>query len=173
MYGKRALALIGIVACCSFGSPAAAVDKEMEMSANASANCQGALPNFEGSVRKRPLAVQNEGSSAAFVTCSFVNEYDIDDQRQISYYGAWFTNNGTSAATVSCTGVAGYETGSQNTFNSKSVVVAANAAAQAQIFFRPEDNGGNGYYPLVSLSCNLPPGVGINDTYTGYLFNDE
>lgn len=33
--------------------------------------CQGALPAFETAIRKRPLAVQNEGDSTTFVTCSF------------------------------------------------------------------------------------------------------
>lgn len=161
------------IAGCLLATSASAVDKQMEMSANATANCQGALPSFEGSIRKRPLAVQNEGSSAAFVTCSFVNEYDTADRRLISYYTAWFTNTGASAATVSCTGVAGYQTRAETTYNSKSVVVAANSAAQAMISFAPADNGGFGYYPLVSLSCSIPPGVGINDTYVGYVFVDD
>lgn len=160
---------VGFLTC----QPAFAVDKQMEMSANATANCQGALPAFETAIRKRPLAVQNEGNSSAFVTCSFVNEYNVDDQRQASYFGAYFTNNSSTGKTVTCTGVAGYQTLSGTTYVSKSAPVAANSASQAQIFFTPADNGGNGYYPLASISCNLPPGVAMNDTYIGYAFSDD
>ena len=32
--------------------------------------CAAALPAFEGLVRKRPRAIQNEGSTNAFVTCA-------------------------------------------------------------------------------------------------------
>lgn len=152
---------------------ATAADKFMEMSANAAANCQGALPAFETAIRKRPLGVQNEGTSASFVTCSFVNQYDSDAQGQIDYFDAFFINKGTSAAVVSCTGVAGFETGASNRFISKEVTVAPNSTVHTLMHFDAGDNGGQPYYPLVSLSCRIPPGVAINDTYVGYVFNDE
>ena len=155
--------------------PAAAIEKQMEMAANAAANCQGALPNFEGSIRKRPLGVQNEGTTASFVTCSFVSQYDtgIDAVREVEQFDAWFVNKGSSAAEVTCTGVAGFETGADNVDLSKSVTVAPDPTLQAQIHFRADDNGGEPFHPLVSLSCRIPPGVGINDTYVNYVFNDE
>ena len=34
---------------------------------NAVDTCQGSLPSFEGALRKRPLAIVNEGTSNAFV----------------------------------------------------------------------------------------------------------
>ena len=37
---------------------------------NAVGNCNGALPGFEGALRKRPLAIANEGTSSAFVSCT-------------------------------------------------------------------------------------------------------
>lgn len=153
--------------------PAMAVEKFMQMSANAAANCQGALPNFEGAIRKRPLSVQNEGTTASFVTCSFVNQYDSDAVGEVDYFEAWFINKGTSEAIVSCTGVAGFETGANNTYMSKETTVAPNSTVHAVMQFDASDNGGESFYPLVSLSCRIPPGVGINDTYVGYVFNDE
>lgn len=155
-----------------YATPAMAADEAMEMSANAAANCQGALPSFEGAIRKRPLAVQNEGTSNSFVTCAFVNEYDVDDIRAVDYFGVFLVNNGATDATVNCTGVAGFDTNDTNVFISKSVVVPANRADQALMVFVPADNGGNSFYPLVAVSCNLPAGVGINDTYVGYVVND-
>jgi len=52
---------------------ASAVDLERLSMANAVGRCQGALPNYEGAIRKRPLAVQNEGTGSAFVTCAFLS----------------------------------------------------------------------------------------------------
>lgn len=156
-------------------APAAAVEKQMEMAANAAANCQGALPNFEGSIRKRPLAVQNEGTTAAFVTCSFVSQYDtaVGAVQEVEQFSAWFVNKGSSEAVVTCTGIAGFETGADNVYISKTVTIAPDPTFQAQISFRADDNGGESFHPLVSLSCRIPPGVGINDTYVDYVFNDE
>ena len=153
-------------------SPAAAVEKDMETAANAAGNCQGALPNFEGSIRKRPLGVQNEGTALSFVTCSLSTEYDTDDIRQVSYLGAFFSNKGTTAVTVNCTAVAGFETNGTNVYVAKAISVPPNAPESTALYFLPSDNGGQGYYPMVSLSCGLPPNVGIHDTYVGYVFND-
>jgi hypothetical protein len=169
---RSRITAIAALATCLVAAPAIGVEKTMETSANATANCQGALPNFEGAIRKRPLAVQNEGSAASFVSCSFSSEYDTEAQRPVSYFGAFFTNGSATARTVTCTGVAGYDTG-DNTYVSKSVTVAPNRLEQADIFFVPGDIGGAGYYPLVSMSCNIPPGVGINDTYVGYVVDDD
>lgn len=149
-----------------------AADKDREVSSNAPANCQSNLPTSDVSIRKRPLAMQNEGTSNVVVTCAFVNEYDVDDIRAISYFGVFLSNRGTAAATVTCTGVAGYEGDDPDLFVSKQVVVPANNSAQAPMFFTVSDNGGNGYYPLVGMSCSLPGGVGINDTYVGYASDD-
>jgi len=153
-------------------APAAAVDEDMETAANATANCQGALPNFEGSIRKRPLGVQNEGTALSFVTCSFSTEYDVLDIAQISYLGAFFSNSTASPVTVTCTAVAGFEKYEANVYISKSVSVPANAPESTALYFQPGDNGGQGYYPIVSMSCALPPGVGIHDTYVGYVVDD-
>lgn len=166
--------LWALVAALFTTLPATAADKFMEMSANAAANCQGALPNFEGAIRKRPLGVQNEGTTASFVTCSFVNQYDSGVQNQtVDYFDAFFINKGTSAAVVTCTGVAGFETGADNTYISKEITVAPNSTVHTLMHFDANDNGGESFYPLVSLSCRIPPGVGINDTYVGYVFDDE
>ncbi len=59
----------------SFASfDAQAVTQNRRFQANATSYCQAALPAFEGAIRKRPLAVQNEGTTNAFVTCSFTME---------------------------------------------------------------------------------------------------
>lgn len=154
-------------------APALAVDKSVEVSGNATAICQGALPSFEGSIRKRPLAVQNEGTTNAFVTCSFVTMYDRNDQAAVSYFGVYLSNAATVARTVTCTGVAGYNTNPSNQYLSKTVTVAPGGQLQTQLIFGIADNGNVGFLPVVSVSCNLPAGVGINDTYVGYQVSDD
>ena len=66
-----------------------------------------ALPIFDGNVRKRPVSVQNEGNSNAFVTCSWGIEI-VDGTRStgISEAEVWF--HSTAAGSVTCTGVAGW-----------------------------------------------------------------
>jgi hypothetical protein len=173
MHMPRSTCTGAVLAALFLPATAMAVDEEMETAANATANCQGALPNFEGSIRKRPLAVQNEGTATAFVTCSFSNEYDLDDRRQVSYFGAYMINRSSTPKTVACTGVAGYDSYAGNVYISRSITLPANGTTQEEVFFAPADNGGQGYYPLVSMSCSIPPGVGINDTYVGYVVSDD
>lgn len=167
------LSLAVLTATLMLSGPAMAVNKNVEVSGNATAICQGALPNFEGSIRKRPLAVQNEGTANSFVTCSFLTQYDRANQAAVSYFGAYFTNVATVARTVTCTGVAGYSTNASNQYLSKSVTVAPGGQLQTELFFTIADNGNLGYVPVVSMSCNIPAGVGINDTYVGYVVSDD
>ncbi len=169
------LAALCVVAAAATAGQALAADEDNQSAANAAARCNGALPSFEGNLRKRPLAVNNEGTSTAFVTCAF----EIDDEQAINgadYYGAYFINKGTAAANVTCTGVSGIETGAGGAtvvYKSKSVLVPPNGTAQAPLFFDSlTDYGGLAIYPLTAISCQIPPGVGINDTYVGYQTND-
>jgi hypothetical protein len=50
------------------------------------------------------------------------------------------------------------------------VVLPANG--EGDIFFDVNDNGGEGYYPLANIQCNLPAGTGISDTYVGFDLDD-
>lgn len=63
-------------------------------------NCQGALPSYEGRIRKRPLALANEGDSAAFVTCALSSEEQDLGNAEV---GAMLTNTGDSTVVVRCT----------------------------------------------------------------------
>ncbi|MEP6634666.1 MAG: hypothetical protein ABJA62_10715 [Luteimonas sp.] len=169
---KYSIGLASLVVAVAgvISAPVQAADEVNEVGANATSNCQGALPNFEGNIRKRPLAVQNEGTASAFITCSFSTQYDTADINQVGYFTLFFNNQTASAKNVTCTGVAGYASNLTNTFISKNVSVAANS--EGEIDFVPADNGGQGYYPLVNVSCNIPVGVGIADTYVGFNVDD-
>ena len=148
----------------AFSANASAVTVFRGKLANATALCQPALPAFDGLIRKRPLAVQNEGSSAAFVTCSFVSD-EIGNQGIDQFY-LFFTNTSTVAVTVSCTAVIGRQTSA--TYFPKSITLAAGATNL--IVWSAADNGGVPFSPndAVNTSCQLQPGVGINDTHLNY-----
>ncbi len=126
--------------------------------ANAVNLCQGALPNFEGSLRKRPLGINNEGTITAFVSCSV----DTDAFGAITGIEVILTNRNASATTVNCTlvdGVAPPFPTPAPVYLPKSVSVPAGTFSV--LVWNAADNGGNPYL-LPNLSCALPVGTEIN-----------
>jgi len=105
-------------------------------SANATSFCQAALPVFDSNIRKRPLAVQNEGAEGAFVTCAFTAQ--SSGLGPVTVVAA---NTGSSDATLTCTGVTGYNTGS-NEYASKTIVVPASGWQAMQWTGADFDGGG-------------------------------
>ena len=169
---KHSIGLASLVVAVAsvFAAPVQAAEEVNEVGANAVSHCQGNLPASETTLRKRPLAVQNEGTTSAFITCSFSTQYDGEDIREIGGFGVFLNNKSATPKTVSCTGVAGFDSNTTNVFLNKSVVIAA--AGEGTIFFTSVDNGGDGFYPLVNLSCNVPAGAGITDTYVTFGVDD-
>ena len=133
---------------------------ELKMAVSA---CQAALPAFDGMIRKRPLAVQNEGSSTAFVSCGLEGVFNAEPHN--AYVSIGLVNVGTSDVTIHCTLV-----DAGNAFTNpvylpafRTVLPGMNSA----IFWHAE-----GYafiYP--AISCSLPPGAGIR--YVGRRFHEE
>lgn len=125
--------------------------------------CQTALPVFDGNVRKRPLAVQNEGTSNAFVTCSFNSQYRITSVQ------VYFYNSGTTG-TLNCTGVSGYNTG-PNQFIPKSVSLTGGGPQGLLAWNAADFTGAPAEFPSghFSISCNLLPGMGVNDSYVNFI----
>lgn len=123
------------------------------------ANCQPALPVFDGNIRKRPLAIGNEGSGNAFITCGFD---DISNGASgYSAVGVYLINQaGQAGVTVTCTLVNGLaiDPGAVGYFTKTSSAIAAGATSQ--IDWSNTDNGDSNF-AAPSLSCNLPAGVSI------------
>lgn len=123
--------------------------------------CQSALPAYESGIRKRPLAVQNEGADDAFVTCAFTTQWGGD----LTDVTIGFRSAGNATATVSCTGVTGTQGASQpNIYVIKSATLpSSNAVGWNGNDYDTGDGSipGNAYF---SVSCKLPPGVGITST---------
>lgn len=134
--------------------------------ANAVGRCQGALPSYEGAIRKRPLSVQNEGAISAFVTCAF-----IADQSNIavSSFGMFARSINGAASTLNCTAVVGFDTGSVE-YSAKSADLAA-SGSQNSIYWTAADFPAGGVISTdvpITISCSLPAGAGLNDSYLNY-----
>jgi len=124
----------------------------------AAALCQSATPSHEGALRKRPLALQNEGTATAFVTCNLVN---VAAATELTVYVSSMTSG---PKTLSCTAVAGTTAGSAS-YSAHTVSFTGVSIEPAAMSWFPIHFGiGGNVFPskLVSLSCALPPGTGIH-----------
>ena len=169
----------GLLAATLFPTAQAAVE-DLQIQSNATGLCQGALPVFETNLRKRPLSVANEGESPAFVTCSFTTIIDqgggggVAQGTVVRYFGMFLSSWEPEPQTVSCTGVVGYEGSPTLEYVSLEVDVSSETPDSNYLYFYPTDIDPQQQYmhQLVSLSCRLPPGTGINDTYVGIRLDD-
>lgn len=132
--------------------------------------CQGALPAFETAIRKRPLAVQNEGASNAFVTCSFTSQggTSASATNPTSVLVYFNTISGTDTQ-INCTGVTGYVSGT-NEFVVKATTAPASGQQTSMLWNAADFAGAPETFPsgMFSISCNLPPGAAINDSRVSF-----
>jgi hypothetical protein len=160
--------------------PANAAVENLQVQSSAAGLCQGALPVMDTALRKRPLAVVNEGESPAFVSCAFTTIMDqgggggVAQDNVVRYFGMFLSSYVAEPQTVSCTGVIGYEGSADLQYVSLEVDVSSETPDSNYLYFYPEDaDPGLDYlHQLVSVSCRLPPGTGINDTYVGIRMDD-
>lgn len=122
---------------------------------NASGTCNGALPAFDQSLRFRPLAVANEGTTNAFVSCTQLAAQGPAVDNTTLY----LQNTGTASATINCTFVSGYDSGPKGSFP-KAITLAAGETGTLT-WSRTADNGGVNFpsdsaFSFASYSCNLP-----------------
>lgn len=141
----------------------------LRVTAQATAVCQGALPAFETLIRKRPLAVQNEGDANAFVTCSLVNPGASSGISRISGATIYLQNLASGTRTVSCTAVnssAGPAPGAP-LYLTRTVTVPRDDEGSTALQFSAADFPGSPVLlpgDTLSVSCTLPPGTGITGT---------
>lgn len=116
--------------------------------AHAAETCQAALPAYETAIRKRPLALTNEGVAPAFVTCSLprMDGEWLEAPHSMTIHVA----AGATAATISCTGVSGWHR------------VVRSASLQANALGALHWNGDLfDLFHNFNVSCSLPPGTSI------------
>lgn len=131
--------------------------------ANSTAFCQAALPMFDANVRKRPLAVVNEGKTDAYVTCSYPVEVNTHDVTEVQ---AYLSNHTAITKDVNCTMVDGYDQGDV-TYISKTTRSYDDGRYESEDW-TSSDNGGNSFGGTVSISCALPAGIGLADQYVSW-----
>lgn len=169
----------GLLATAMIPAADAAVEN-LQLQSSAAGLCQGALPVMDTALRKRPLAVVNEGDSPAFVTCAFTTLMDqgggggVAQENVVRYFGMFLSSYVAEPQTVSCTGVIGYEGSPTIQYVSLEVDVSSETPDSNYLYFYPEDAdpAQEHFHQLVSMSCRLPPGTGINDTYVGFRMDD-
>ena len=129
-----------------------------EYQQNATGACQGSLPAFDTNIRKRPLAVRNEGTGSSFVSCSVMNLYG----NGVTTAGVYVKNAGATPATISCTMVSGRQSFSPFYFP-KSAEFGAGLGGFL-IWDAAADNGGDNFQDLINFSCVLLPQTDIEFT---------
>ncbi len=135
---------------------------------NAVGACNGALPGFEGALRKRPLAIANEGTSNAVVSCTLpINQFRTTGNTVV---GIALINRSSAVAAVSCTFVDGSAPevigAITPTYYTKNIALAAGEGNTLQ--WNPVDYGLTKFSVLASTSCSLPPGAEIAAIVTLY-----
>jgi hypothetical protein len=158
MNRKNVCLVAAAVAGLALSANVGAVEVTRVVISNSTNFCQTALPVQDTNVRKRATTVVNEGSGSAFVSCSFHSENVVEEAE------VWVHNDNATATDVTCTGVIGYN---GNTLTSSKTVTVDPDGAQNVFSWTPADFEGFGS-SLFSMSCVLPPGVGIDDTYIVY-----
>lgn len=160
---SRVIALLAAVLLTTVSTSLSAVVRERSHLQNGSGACQPSLPAFEGLVRKRPLAIQNESVGSAFVSCSMVGHSTVGFGVDQVFVG--LINNSASPTSVTCTLVDGVANGT-NRYITKTISVPTED--WVQIGWTGADIGGNRYQLSVNASCNLPAGTGISYTIVYY-----
>ncbi len=128
-------------------------------SVNGAGNCSGALPSFEGGLRKRPTAIANEGNKVAFVTCSLPGDLSIGNFT----FEVAFLNRNDSPVSVSCTFVDGYAApfvdGDGPTYYVQNTQLGSQNGGS--VVWGAEFEGVSLFSPNANVSCALPPRVEI------------
>jgi len=130
------------------------------------ANCQAALPVFDGNLRKRPLAFANEGPGNAFVTCD-TDSISIASEGTFTLIDVFFANNGTGTPAIDCTLV---NIGASATTYHPKTTGPMPPGEGGFIAWSVSDNGGE-RFRAPAISCNLMPQTQINAV--GFAYHEE
>lgn len=121
------------------------------------AACQAALPAYDGLIRKRPKAVANEGTAAAFVTCS--PPYNPGQREKVELVTLVVANRNAVTTQINCTLVDGLHDATFIPSVAKSRNVAP--ASKLNIEWAYMVDAGSTRYTMPAISCALPPGTEI------------
>lgn len=119
----------------------------------ATAVCASPLPQYDATLRKRPLGITNEGTTPIFISCSVPTDFYGDNTGTVNLV---FTSFG-AGATVNCTLVAGSRLGGTGSIAGSAVVAASGTS---ELIWNNVNKGSP--YGAYNFSCNLPPGIELN-----------
>lgn len=126
--------------------------------------CQGALPTYDASLRKRPLAISNEGTEPAYISCSLrapLGNLDGGGTDVVQII-VLLTNRAATAQSVTCTVVDGVALPFPSfppLYVPKTVEIPAGRFGVINWF---DFDTTVGRFRLPNLSCALPPETEIN-----------
>jgi len=145
------------VAVCGMAGTAEAATVSRTFYQNGGSACTGALPTFEGALRKRPKAIANVGTTTSFITCSAVGNDQNTAMPHLAF--VYVTNRSAAPVDLSCTFINGDEY-----YGSASVPQTVNLPVNVltSVFWFPESPDPTFLRDAVSVSCALPPGVEVN-----------
>lgn len=157
-------ALIALAAACG---NAAAIDLSQDYFQNATGVCQPSLPAYDGTIRKRPLAIANEGGTSAYISCSLPRSPTAGAGR--ATYGppevvVRIGNRTAATASMTCTLVSGWDA-ANSVYSSKVITVAPGAWMFG--FWNQDDNNGQRILQP-NFNCLLPPGMDVQYFYYNY-----
>ena len=130
--------------------PTARAAEYRDVSISPVMNCEAPLPVFNATLRKRPVAIANEGTTGIYVSCTLQSDSLAAATR--GWISVGFASNRPSAR-VECTLVAG-DTITVD-YHAGAVDVAAGGRARLYWDEVSRRNTGGSY----AFSCVLPPGV--------------
>jgi hypothetical protein len=155
-----ALALCAVAATDAHAAPGA-------ISSGPANYCRPALPAFEGQIRTRPLAMQNEGNSTAFVTCSMGSLREFGTEADTVEYEVTVSNNSNQQREIICTAVSG-RVGAPGSIQTSTKGFSLAPGGSGVLEWNNDNFSGPTIPLVVSYSCQLPPGGAINDMYVLY-----
>ena len=132
--------------------------------------CKAATSAYAADTRYRPLAVGNESSSNAFVTCNWHGDDRTGSVRAAKLLSVVVSNFHTAAQSVTCTLVNGHQTGGLvfASYAPKTVSIAPGGYAELSWVPADVDNSKPSGIDRPSLSCALPPQTSLQHTRREY-----
>lgn len=123
--------------------------------------CQPALPVYAGVIRARPLAIQNEATTSAYLNCALVGTHlgPTGGQEMTDVYVGVINNTAADVA-VTCSTIDGIAKVTTPFVSSKTVTVGAGTSAE--LHWNAADNNGHNYLFNANMQCLLPPGIGVS-----------
>ena len=126
--------------------------------ATAVGSCLANTTEADVNLRKRPLAMRNEGATAVYVSCAAQYGFNPDVVESATVVAI---NTNAAPVEFTCTLVDGALIASDLIFfYPKTITLPSNGAAVMNWF--ASDNGGTTFTGFENFSCLLPPGVEID-----------